>query len=139
MIACVWSLVTNLHALAEESPADFVSSIVNSPDIDFAQAKLAIDAFVDPASSGETIATEVYNVVTAMIAASPGGSGSSSLERMKTLRTFLYSPGAWNDDRPFSYDLSDPYGQNVTSQLLSRYVRTRMSMVWLRNQRQTDT
>jgi tetratricopeptide (TPR) repeat protein len=40
-------------------------------------------------------------------------------------RMFLYEPGIWNNNRPFTYDLDDPMGDNLENQLISSYLETR--------------
>ncbi|MER8887688.1 transglutaminase family protein [Mesorhizobium sp. M0816] len=112
------------------NPAAFARTLINSPDeqADFARAKLAVDKFVDPsinevAALGETDAMVV--TVNKMLSSLPPEAASTSMERMKALRTFLYEGGWWNNGRPFEYDLSDPYGQKPGSQSLSNYLATR--------------
>ncbi len=41
------------------------------------------------------------------------------------LGSTLAVPGPWNDNHPFSYDLSDPFGKNIKNKLVSEYLRTR--------------
>ncbi|MGK9232534.1 hypothetical protein KXS07_11415 [Inquilinus limosus] len=82
-------------------------------DQDLARTKLAIDKFVDPAIDADATLAEIDRMtatIEKMIATLPPEAAASSLERMKALRAFLYEPGWWNDQRPFTYDLNDPYG-----------------------------
>ncbi|WP_179301184.1 MULTISPECIES: hypothetical protein [unclassified Mesorhizobium] len=60
-----------------------------------------------------------------MIATLRPEAASTSMEKMKALRTFLYEGGWWNNSRPFEYDLSDSYGQKPGSQSLVNYLATR--------------
>ncbi|MEA3064072.1 MAG: hypothetical protein QOJ27_507, partial [Sphingomonadales bacterium] len=45
--------------------------------------------------------------------------------RLAAIRQAIYVAGAWNYNRPFSYDLDDPFGAQVRNKMLSSYVRTR--------------
>lgn len=45
--------------------------------------------------------------------------------KLAAVRQAIYVSGAWNYNRPFTYDLADPLGQKVRSKMLSTYVRTR--------------
>ncbi len=53
------------------------------------------------------------------------GAGADDVRKLAAVRTVIYQPGSWNDQRPFAYDLADPYGQNLSSKLLSTYLSTR--------------
>ena len=48
-----------------------------------------------------------------------------SRDKLETLRTYIYKPGPWNENRPFSYDLADPVGSNIRNKLLATYLSTR--------------
>ena len=111
-------------------PSAFVQSLLNKPSskLGFAEAKLAIDAFVDPSIDGEAANAEIDRmvvVVRKMIATLPPEAAATSVERMKALRSFLYEPGWWNNGRPFQYDLDDPLGQKTGAQFLASYLKTR--------------
>jgi regulator of sirC expression with transglutaminase-like and TPR domain len=41
------------------------------------------------------------------------------------LRRFLYESGPWNDNRPFAYDMTDPYGKKPENKLLADYLADR--------------
>ncbi|MER8615158.1 transglutaminase family protein [Mesorhizobium sp. M0199] len=112
------------------NPAAFVRALVNVPDgrADFARAKLAVDTFVDRSIDQAAALTEIDSMVATinkMLGTLPPDAASTSMERMKALRTFLYEGGWWNNGRPFEYDLSDPYGQKPGSQSLPNYLATR--------------
>ncbi len=112
------------------NPAAFVRALVNVPDgkADFARVKLAVDKFVDPSIDEVAGIAEIDRMVTTvdkMLGTLPPDAASTSVEKMKALRTFLYEGGWWNNGRPFEYDLSDPYGQKPGSQSLPNYLATR--------------
>ncbi len=60
-----------------------------------------------------------------MLATLPPPEAATDMEKMKALRTFIYEPGWWNDNKPFQYDLSDPFGQQPGAQMLTRYLATK--------------
>lgn len=50
---------------------------------------------------------------------------TKGIEKMIMSKTFLFEPGVWNDNYPFSYDLEDPLGKQLENQLLSTYLNSR--------------
>lgn len=135
--ALLWSLfltplATSGSAVeaAPEEPVAIVRELLETPEysIDFAQAKLAIDASIDPATDAGAIRAELDAMVATverMLATIPPEKAGTNREKLAALRAFLYEPGWWNDHRPFQYDFSDAYGQNLGAQLLSTYLRSR--------------
>src|SRR5262245_9745480 len=108
------------RGLAAELPANdaaaLVRALVDAPpaELSFGKAKLEIDKFADPSIDEAAALAELDQMaatIEKMIATLPAEARSSSLERMKALRAFLYEPGWWNGGKPFRYDLSDPFGQ----------------------------
>ena len=129
LFGCAW---LTLAARAEEpvAPAAFVRALVfSSPDqISFAQAKLAVDHFVDPSVDVPATLAELDRMagtVQKMLATLPPEAAAADVERTNALRAFLHQPGWWNESRPFAYDLSDPLGRAPGAQMLSRYLTTR--------------
>lgn len=107
------------------SPAEIVRAVLSQPDerLDYAEAKLAFDAIVDPAQEGEAITAELERMAnTARLLAGPGASGDA---RLAALRTLIYAAGPWNDHRPFDYDHSNQRGADVRVKLISNYLATR--------------
>ncbi|MGO1069570.1 transglutaminase family protein [Lysobacter sp. CA199] len=88
-----------------------------------AKAKLTIDRIIDP--TVDAIETRrILDVFAARIEAR-FPNGASSQAKLELLVTSLSQPGPWNDHRPFSYDLADPFGRNIRNKLLSTYLATR--------------
>ncbi|TPN00878.1 hypothetical protein FKO01_50280 [Mesorhizobium sp. B2-3-3] len=113
--------------LPTSNPATFVRSLLES-ETDFGRAKLAVDKFIGPSVDEAAVLAEIDGMVATinkMLGTLPPDTASTSMEKMKALRTFLYEGGWWNNGRPFQYDLSDPYGQQPGAQLLSNYLVTR--------------
>lgn len=134
--AAVWLLGSARlpDAAADDSTQKDAVSLVRTllhapPDqMDFGQIKLAIDKFVDPSLDSNTASAQIDTmavILNKMIATLSPDQASTSLEKMKALRAFLYQPGKWNDGRPFEYDLTDPYGNKLGSKLLPTYLATR--------------
>jgi regulator of sirC expression with transglutaminase-like and TPR domain len=118
------------NILGASAPADFVRNIISaSADrLDFAHAKLAVDKFVDPSIDEAAALAEIDGMaatVRKMLATLPPDEAATDMETMKALRAFLYEPGWWNGEKPFQYDLSDPYGQQPGTRLLPHYLATR--------------
>jgi regulator of sirC expression with transglutaminase-like and TPR domain len=53
------------------------------------------------------------------------GPNPTDAYKLAAVRKAIYATGAWNYDRPFTYDLADPFGQQVRSKMLSTYILTR--------------
>ncbi|MBA3337797.1 MAG: hypothetical protein H0T49_09570 [Chloroflexia bacterium] len=111
-------------------PATFVRALLTAPEssIDFGRSKLAIDKFVDPSIDAEAALADLDGMaatVNRMLGTLPPDAASTSVEKMRALRAFIYDRGHWNDQRPFQYDLADPTGQRFTSRLLPNYLATR--------------
>ncbi|MEM8851154.1 MAG: transglutaminase family protein [Pseudomonadota bacterium] len=51
--------------------------------------------------------------------------GASSRDKLDALRRYVYEPGPWNGGRAFSYDHSDPFGQDLQNKLLADYLQDR--------------
>jgi regulator of sirC expression with transglutaminase-like and TPR domain len=91
---------------------------------DYLQAKLAIDAIINPQIDSAATSHAVDRITTA--ARELAGSNADDARKLASIRTAIYHPGAWNDNRPFAYDMRDPLGRNIQNKLLATYVRTRL-------------
>jgi len=47
------------------------------------------------------------------------------MDKFLAVRMFLFEPGRWNNNHPFSYDLDDPFGSNTLNKLLPTFLMTR--------------
>jgi hypothetical protein len=77
---------------ATPSTPAFVRSLLDAPqaELDFARAKLAVDAFADSSIDQDTTLAEIDSMVATverMIATLPPEAASRSAEKMKALRT----------------------------------------------------
>ncbi len=91
--------------------------------IDLAIAKLTIDRMIDPMVDYKATLKELHELANGIKVRFPNGSSNDA--KLELLVTSLALPGAWNGDRPFSYDLNDPFGKNLRNKLLSTYLATR--------------
>jgi regulator of sirC expression with transglutaminase-like and TPR domain len=92
--------------------------------LDYTQAKLAFDRLIDPSGKDEPVISSLDAM--AEIGLSLAGADAASAAKLVALKKLIYEGGSWNDHRPFSYDHSDPLGQNTRNKLLSSYLSTRL-------------
>jgi regulator of sirC expression with transglutaminase-like and TPR domain len=93
-------------------------------ELDYARAKVALDAIVDPGADIEWTMAELARLTET--ARALAGDAPSELETLRAVRVLLYEPGAWNDFRPYAYDMSDPEGTHLPNKLLHNYLRNRL-------------
>lgn len=91
--------------------------------IDLARAKVTIDRMVDPKVDVEGTLRQLDQWAAKIRSRFPPG--ASNKAKANVLISTLYTPGSWNDRRPFGYDYSDPYGRDIKKSLLSTYLVTR--------------
>lgn len=115
----------SVSAQPVRSPAALVSDVLSRTDdqLDYGRAKLTFDRIVDPSLDIEATLAEIDRLASSanMLA----GAGATSGARLSALRRVIYERGPWNGNRPFSYDHSDPLGQNVRNKRISTYLATR--------------
>jgi len=92
-------------------------------DRDLLDIKLSVDSMVDPAVN-PSVAKALIDRMAADVQVM-AGEGAKSAETLAALKRYLYESGAWNDNRPFQYDLDDPLGEKPANRLLQRYLTTR--------------
>lgn len=112
-------------AQADATSTVALRRLLDQPEgqIDLARAKVAIDRMVDPAMDAEATLRQVDQWAARARARFPAG--ASNKVKMNLLISTLYESGPWNDYRPFGYDYTDPFGQNIRKSLLSHYFATR--------------
>lgn len=92
-------------------------------DIDLAYVTLTIDRVMDPAANDTATLAEVDTLVHDI--RGRFRSNASAQEKLTILISSLAQPGPWNSYRAFSYDMADPYGNNIKNKLLRSYLSTR--------------
>lgn len=96
---------------------------VPEADVDLAKTELTIDRLMSPDTDIpgtirqlDAMAAQIRTMIPA---------NASKRDAIVALQTYLYLPGPWNGQRPFKYDLDDPYGHDIRTKELSRYLATR--------------
>lgn len=112
-------------AQTSPTPAEAVRSVLAAPDseLNYLAAKLAFDRIVRPSIDEAAIIAQVDAL--AARARFIAGANASDVDKLKAVRQVLYDAGAWNGNRPFSYDHEDPLGLNVYNKLLPTYLASR--------------
>ncbi|MEM9028443.1 MAG: transglutaminase family protein [Pseudomonadota bacterium] len=112
-------------ATAHNRPSVIVERILANINAttDLARVKLRFDKLVDPNTDIAKRLAEIDRLAAKVRSARPRP--ETSRQKLDALRQMVYAPGAWNNNRPFRYDLSDPTGQNPKNRLLSTYLDTR--------------
>lgn len=100
-------------------------ALLQTPEsgIDLAKAKLAIDRMIDSKVDPTVTLLQLDTLTTRIKARFPTNATSQS--KLELLVNSLSQAGPWNDYRPFSYDLNDPFGKTIHNKLLSTYLTTR--------------
>lgn len=103
--------------------ASSVAAVIDrSSSSHYLQAKLALDDLISPAPAA--VSREIANLVDAV--RQMAGPNPTVPYKVAAIRKVIYEGGPWNGNRPFGYDLADPYGLKVENKLLSTYMRTRL-------------
>lgn len=110
MDAASINLLTKLLAAPEE-------------DIDFAEAKLAIDQLIDPTIDVAATRQRLDSMVVAIMKMTTVS--ASSMEKKEALRKYLYESVPWNNHQAFQYDFDDPKGTNINNKLINSYLNSR--------------
>ncbi len=102
-----------------------IRAILELPDqrIDLARAKLTIDHMIDPGIDIANGLKQLDGMERTIQSRLPAM--ATSRDKLDTLRGYLYQAGPWNANRPFSYDLNDPFGHDIRNKLLPTYLDTR--------------
>lgn len=105
------------------SIASNVAAVIDrSPSSSYLQAKLALDDLISPTPAA--VSREIGVFVDAI--RQMAGPNPTVPYKVAAIRRVIYERGPWNGNRPFGYDLADPFGLRVENKLLSTYMRTRL-------------
>ncbi|KRE89300.1 hypothetical protein ASG87_02860 [Frateuria sp. Soil773] len=91
--------------------------------IDYAKVQTAIERAANPKFDAKAFNADLDHWANLVKARVP--KGAPPTEVMTALGQVIYTPGPWNDNHPFSYDLDDPMGSIYQNKLVSTYLRTR--------------
>jgi len=103
-----------------------VRAILSRPEaeLDYAEAKIALDRLVDPMADREALRPELDRLTES--ARRLAGPDAPAGVRLGAVRKLIYESGPWNGHRPFAYDHSDPDGTHVPNKLLHVYLERRL-------------
>lgn len=120
--ACLLAVMPLAWATVDLSP---LRAQFELPDqrVNYLDAKLAVDRLIDPATDEAAVRRDIDRWEQAVRGNFPAGSSDRAI--LDALLKTLYTPGAWNNNRPFSYDLDDPLGREPANKRLDTYLRTR--------------
>lgn len=112
-------------ARRHDSDVRVVREILQQPEaeIDLAKAKVTIDRLIDPSIDAAATLAQLDAMAKSLGAMLPAG--ASKRLTLDALRYHVYKASPWNNNRPFRYDLDDPFGENISNKLLSTYLATR--------------
>lgn len=79
---------------------------------------------VDPTTDSAATQKEVARLIAA--ASTFADTRASEGAKIDAVRKVLYEAGPWNSNRPFTYDQSDPLGENIKHKLLPHYLKSRL-------------
>ncbi|MBW9065400.1 hypothetical protein JNB71_19025 [Rhizobium herbae] len=125
----ILALCLPITAVFAQSPNDdpvqleAKTEVLFASDRDLLDVKLSVDQMVDPATNQQAVTSMIERMAEAVKAMA--GEGAKSADTLAALKRYLYEGGAWNDNRPFQYDLEDPLGEKPANRLLQRYLTTR--------------
>jgi regulator of sirC expression with transglutaminase-like and TPR domain len=107
------------------SPAAVVAEVLAVPDdkLDYLSAKLTFDRIIDSSIDSQVVAAEIDQLVATT--SNVAGPTADEHRKLAALRRVIYDAGAWNNNRPYAYDMSDPLGTKISTKLLSNYLRSR--------------
>jgi regulator of sirC expression with transglutaminase-like and TPR domain len=117
--------VNSAQAKSTSTAAGVVHTVLSQPEsrLDFLEAAMTFDRVIDKAGTTSSAPATVARLVDAAL--QMAGPEPTDAYKLAAVRKAIYGAGAWNYNRPFTYDLKDPFGQQVRSKMLSTYVRTR--------------
>lgn len=123
LTACC-AILAFTHPVSAQSPASIVRATLSAPDkeLSYVEAKLAFDRIIAPEVNEAGVVAEIDQLAAAAKRIAAGG---DDIAKLKAIRQVIYEPGAWNNNRPFTYDHADPFGKELQNKLLVTYLDTR--------------
>ncbi|TPG05345.1 hypothetical protein EAH88_15335 [Rhodanobacter glycinis] len=118
--------LTQAHAANSHAPMDpnltTLHQLAEHP-VDYGVVKVTLDHMVDPSVDVKATLHELDGWAEKVRVRLPPN--ADHYTTFMVLGSTFAVPGPWNDNRPFSYDLSDPFGKNIRNKLVSEYLKTR--------------
>jgi regulator of sirC expression with transglutaminase-like and TPR domain len=124
IIICLLFVITSSDGVCGDSMST-IRNIMMLPDaqIDLGKTILTIDKMINPAIDINTALKKIDSIVSEIQMGLPFG--SSSDQRLRALRAYLYTPNRWNGNHPFEYDFSDPFGHTLSHKLIPHYLASK--------------
>jgi regulator of sirC expression with transglutaminase-like and TPR domain len=92
---------------------------------DWADIKLTADGIADPSKDTTEARAEVARLATNLQAFIKRMQPRNDHETLYLLKMFVYQSGPWNEQKPFAYDLTDPFGKIREHRYLANYLEGR--------------
>jgi len=116
----LWSVLAALADVQSQVEALFAQDMES---VDLARVKIEVDHIIDPSIKVDTQLAQIDEMVEIIRTMLPAN--ADSWDKAEAVRKFIYDSGPWNDNRPFSYDLDDPLGLDISNKLLADYITDR--------------
>jgi hypothetical protein len=124
VFALLWSFPAAAQTLPFKNPVlEMEVEALFAPDLDLAEIKLATDHLANPSSNLAAERARLHELSCAL--GEMAAHARTDLEKLATLKKFIYEPGPWNGSQPFVYDTDDPLGTNPANRPLDRYITSR--------------
>lgn len=118
-----WAQTPGVVPIPDDPNVRVLEQLANAPGgVDYAKVQTAIEHAVNPAFDTTAFNAKLDRWANLVRARVP--KGAAPTEMMTALGQVIYTPGPWNDNHPFSYDLDDPLGVNKLNKLVSIYLHT---------------
>lgn len=119
-----WAQAPGIVPIPDDPTVRVQEQLANAPGgVDYAKVQTAIERAANPTFNAAAFNAELDHWADLARAKVP--KGAPPTEVMTALGQVIYTPGPWNDNHPFSYDLDDPFGGKYQNKLVSTYLRTR--------------
>jgi regulator of sirC expression with transglutaminase-like and TPR domain len=113
---------------APPTDLSIIKDILMLPEdrVDLAQVELAVERIIDPSINEVATLHQIDLLAENARARFPQGDATDPEVKGMVLISTLRDAGPWNDQRPFRYDLDNPFGNNPKDKLISHYLATHL-------------
>ena len=121
MLFIAFAITSGAGSAFENKQLEVQVESLFTPGRDLAGVKFSVDQM----AGGSTVAASAaLDEMSAELRSIASGTQTSKA-KLEHLKQYIYGPGGPNNRKPFSYDNSDPLGQNPANRYLARYIETR--------------
>lgn len=92
-------------------------------EMDLAKIKLSIDKLIEPKINIKIELQKIEKMLATIKTMLPPK--ATDMERMLTIKKYLYEKGEWNNNQVYHYDFNDPLGTKMSNKLLPNYMATK--------------